>query len=95
MDNGDTVSLWAVLTAILIPLMAGGFWLLWARIDGMRTDIKDLWEALNSTREKQRVGDVEAERRFAKADDIRDLKDDLHKRLDRIEDLIQGRATAR
>ena len=96
----EKITLWQVLTALLFPLLAGAFWLLWARIAVVdrHNDRKrdEIWRAIDAHRKEDHAYHVEAERRFVSVAALGDMKDDFNKRFDRIEAkldrAISGRA---
>lgn len=90
--QGDPISLWSVVTAVMLPLFGAAFFLLWNRLDkhqeAVSMDQDNVWDAVRELRAGFQTHQVECERRFVKADDLRSLEERLDNRLSRIEDKL-------
>lgn len=88
----DSLSVQDVLTGILVPVVAAGFWILWHRGNeaaaAAKGDAADLWESLNVERAKLTAHQVECERRFARAEDLDRLEARIEARFDRLEEKL-------
>jgi hypothetical protein len=87
--GGESISVWSVLTVVMLPLLGGAFFLLWTRLDKHQdTDAihhDNVWEAIHELRNGLQHHQVDCERRFVKTDDLRSLEERLDGRLGRIE----------
>lgn len=83
------ITIWEVLTGLMVPAIGGCFWLLKADIARVERSNekarKEIWEAIDAMRMAGHAFQLEAAKRFAPAEDLRELKGDIDKRLDRIE----------
>lgn len=95
----EQVTLWNVLVAILVPAVAGGFALIWARIAEVNADKGEahnkLWAAVDNVRKDFENHRIECERRYVLRDDLSGFKKEILEfrremlsRLDRIENKI-------
>lgn len=82
----DAATLWNVLSVVVLPVVVGAFWLLWNRI---ATVASELWQAHDTFRRDLTLFQVEAERRFIKAQDLELLRNDLLRHLERIEQVVK------
>jgi len=105
MPAPDTITLQEVVTGILVPVVAGGFWLLWHRahecmaaVDRLAAKDKasrdEIWNALNAERGNLQSHRVECERRFARVEELQRLEERIEDRFDRLEEKLD-RALAR
>jgi len=87
--GAESISLWSVLTAVMLPTLGGAFLLMWSRLDKHQeadaTHHDDMWEAIGELRTGLQHHQVDSERRFVKTDDLRSLEERLDGRLGRIE----------
>jgi len=92
--QADSISIWSVISVVLLPLLGGGFFLLWSRQDKHQetdaTHHDNVWEAIHELRNKIQGLQVDCERRFVKTDDLRSLEERLDGRLGRIEDKLDA-----
>lgn len=85
----EQVTIWQVLVALLIPVQAAGFWLLWHRISDTAKHNEEkraeLWKAFDDERKGNHAFQLEVLKDFARVSVIADLKKDLDTRLGRME----------
>ncbi|HVI52905.1 MAG TPA: hypothetical protein VM661_16980 [Candidatus Sulfotelmatobacter sp.] len=97
MMGAESISVWSVLTVVMLPLLGGGFFLLWTRLDkhqdGEATHHDNVWDAIHELRTWLQRHQVECERRFVKTDDLRSLEERLDGRLSRIEGKLDAIVT--
>lgn len=92
MPTNETITLWQVTTAVLLPVVVAGFWLVWGRIDKTaavdKADRDDLWSAVNVQREAHAAYRVECERRFARGEDLKMLEEKIENRFDKLDEKL-------
>lgn len=99
----DANTIWMIITGIFVPVVVGGFWLLWNKTDGIKTDIagmisgamkrvdddsKNQWSKINETASELKDFKLLAEQRFAKSDDVRSLISEVKSELKSIDDKL-------
>lgn len=99
----EPVTVWQILTVIIFPIFGVSFWLLYNRqnktddnqtaaLNGAMKNASKvadgLWESTNKTRDDLAAFQTEAERRYAKVEDVQVLGRRVERHLERIEDKL-------
>ena len=88
------ISLWSVITAILLPVLSGAFSLLWISLNKHKDDDAkahdQMWMVINGLRADLQKYQVECERNFVRTNHLSALEERIDGRLGRIEDKIDN-----
>jgi len=92
--SSESISVWSVITVVMLPLLGGAFLLLWSRMDKHQDADKshhdDMWKSIHEIQNKLEHHRVDSERRFVEDNDLRKLEERLDGRLERIEDKLDA-----